>query len=223
MKYLAILSFLIFHITAQANDPVRVIYGKVTCFNTFPIRGVEISSAKSKQAVRSDSAGAFAILVRDKNDALVLKAKGFQAVRYNVSKKDSVNLNMIFIDSKKNEEMVTAYGYITSKELTYAMTNLTAENNAFQNYLDIFDCITGTVPGVAVSRQTSPPSVTIRGATSMYASTEPLYILNGMPTSVDIVAAISPINVKSISVIKDSEAAIYGSRGANGVIIIELK
>ena len=83
----------------------------------------------------------------------------------------------------------------------YAIRSYYAENNAFQNYLDIFDCITGTVPGVAVSRQTSPPSVTIRGATSMYASTEPLYILNGMPTSVDIVAAISPINVKSISVI----------------------
>ena len=77
--------------------------------------------------------------------------------------------------------------------------------------------IVGEVPGVIVSGT----SIRIRGASSINASSEPLFIVDGAPTS--SIGHISPRDVKSIDILKGSSAAIYGVRGANGVIVIKLK
>lgn len=85
------------------------------------------------------------------------------------------------------------------------------------SYITIYDMIQGTVAGVNVSGST----ITIRGVSSFVLSNEPLFIVNGMPVS--SLDYISPNQVKSIKVLKGSAAAIYGVRGANGVIVINLK
>ncbi|MFH1001290.1 MAG: TonB-dependent receptor plug domain-containing protein [Bacteroidota bacterium] len=120
---------------------------------------------------------------------------------------------------KKETEMVNiGYGKANKKNLTTSVGNVDKEHlkNA-QHYANIYDMIKGEVAGVSVNGN----SILIRGLSSINLSSEPLYVVNGSP--VNSISDISPNDVKSISVLKGSSAAIYGSRGANGVIVIVLK
>ncbi|MBE9509632.1 MAG: TonB-dependent receptor plug domain-containing protein, partial [Bacteroidetes bacterium] len=111
-------------------------------------------------------------------------------------------------------ELAVGYGYINEEDLIYAASHLEQENNDFCNYANIFDLIKGRFSGVTVSGN----NVYIRGSGSFTGQTQALYILNGVETgSIDW---ISPCQIKSIDILKDSNAAIYGARGGNGVVII---
>lgn len=86
-----------------------------------------------------------------------------------------------------------------------------------REFLTIYDYFKGTVPGVVVSADNS---ITIRGAGSFNSSNEPLFVVNKTPVSKASIESIAPSNVKNIVILKGPEAALYGARGANGVIII---
>ncbi|MBN2235941.1 MAG: TonB-dependent receptor plug domain-containing protein [Bacteroidales bacterium] len=123
------------------------------------------------------------------------------------------------IPTEKEEELVEiGYGTKRKRNMSSSIGEVNQERlkNA-RNYTTIYDMIKGEVPGVAVNGN----SIIIRGVSSINLSSEPLYVVNGSPVS--SIADISPNDVKSISVLKGSSAAIYGARGANGVIIITLK
>jgi TonB-dependent SusC/RagA subfamily outer membrane receptor len=201
----------------------RTLSGTVVCFNKIPVAGVQIKSAKAKDQTFTDRHGNFTIEVRSKSDRLKLKAKGFKSMAYRVGRdRDSVRVNMVYYESTRNNEMVTAYGHITQDDLTFALSNLKDDNNSFSNYKDVFE-ILSTFSGVRINRSINPPGVNIRNASSIMLDTQPLFIVDGMPTDRDFVANIEPVTIKEISVLKDAAASIYGSRGANGVILIELK
>ena len=130
---------------------------------------------------------------------------------------DSLIINLIFIDTEKNREIAIGYGYVNEKNLLYAVNNLADENNEFCNYTNIFDLINGRFAGVTVSNK----AVYIRGQNSINLSDEALYVVDGMINST--IDWVSPCDVKSINVLKDGSAAIYGARGSNGVVIIETR
>lgn len=206
----------------QLNGQERLLRGKILSFNSIPLKGVEVKTTKSKQQTFTDSLGIFEIMVMSKKDRLKCKAKGFRSLSQRIDSENDLELNMVFIGSKKNEKLVTAYGYISKEDLTYAMANLNSENNNFQNFHNIFDLIE-SFAGVTVTRSSYPPKVTIRGVNSLMLDSTPLFVVDGMTIDIDFVADIHVSTIKQISVIKDSAASIYGSRGANGVILIELK
>jgi len=109
------------------------------------------------------------------------------------------------------------YGSIDSKNLTTQVNKLDVSDNKYDSYPNIYEVLRGSVPGVQVTGK----SIRIQGASSLMLSTEPLFVVNGMiVTSID---DIIPSQVKSIEVLKGASTAIYGSRGANGVIIIYMK
>ncbi len=121
------------------------------------------------------------------------------------------------MDSKKNRELAVGYGYINEADLTYAVSHLEQQNNEYCNFLNIFDLISGRFAGVTVSGN----AIYIRGLTSINGSNVALYVVDGVITST--IGDITPCDVKSINVIKDGMAAIYGSRGSNGVVVIETR
>jgi TonB-dependent SusC/RagA subfamily outer membrane receptor len=147
-----------------------------------------------------------------------IKPKAFKAVTRRVGPEtDSLRINLIFIDTESNRKLATGLGYVNQDELTFALNNLQDENNEFCNYSNIFDLIEGRFPGVQVMNN----EVIIRGITSINTSSEALYVVDGVVTqSIDWLL---PCDVRSINVLKDGMAAIYGSRGANGVLVIETK
>lgn len=117
------------------------------------------------------------------------------------------------------EELINiGYGSVKSKDMASQVNKIDGSDKANANYTDIYEMIKGKVPNVEVHGK----SIRIQGASSFIgASTEPLLIVDGI--IVDTIEGIPPQSVRSIEILKGSSAAIYGSRGANGVVMIRLK
>ncbi|KPK84613.1 MAG: hypothetical protein AMS27_09410 [Bacteroides sp. SM23_62_1] len=195
----------------------RVVHGKLTAFNTYLVKNVIVTTKKAKTAVTSDSLGEFSIVCME-NDVIKIKPRTFKPVNKRVGPDtDSLVINLLFIDSKANREMAVGYGYMSERDLAYGVTHLEQENNDFCNYADIFDLIRGRFTGVTVAGG----QIYIRGSGSFSGQTQALYILNG--SQVSSIEWIEPCQIRSIDILKDSNAAIYGARGGNGVVIIETK
>ena len=214
-KSIIVLIGVFFSVSILAQN--RVINGKVTVFNTYPVKNIEVTAKKAKTSVTTDSLGQFSIVCFE-NDVLKLKPKTFQPVNEKVGPEtDSININLLFINSKPNRERVVLDGYITEENLTYGISNLSQQSIDYCKYTDIFQLIRSEFSGVTISGG----SVYIRGSGSFSGQTQALIIVNGSSTgSIDW---IQPCQIKSINILKDNEAAIYGTRGGNGVVVIETK
>lgn len=217
MKPTALLILLMF-MAPMAHAQTRVIRGTLTVFDTYPVQHVIVSSKKAKASTASDSLGRF-YLVCMEEDVIQVKGKVFRPLRKKVdAATDSVSMNLRFIDSEKNREIAVGYGYIDEKDLSFSVGHMEDSNDEFCSYSSIFDLIKGQLSGVSVSGN----KVYIRGGTSsLLLETEALYVVDGQITS--SIDWIHPCQVKSIDVLKDSSASIYGSRGGSGVVLIELK
>lgn len=221
MKYLLlILSALL--LSLQLNSQTRVIRGELTAFNKFPVANVEVTAKKAKTSVTTNDAGEFQIVCKEK-DVIIIKSEVFTSMNKRIGSKDEyLNLNLIFKDTPSNREVATGMGYLKEDQLTYALSNLESENNDFCNYTDVISLIRGKFSGVEVSNNGSGGvGVYIRGSKTLEGSNEALYVVDGMEV-VDI-SFVVPCDMTSINILKDGAAAMYGSRAANGVVVIETK
>lgn len=131
------------------------------------------------------------------------------------------NLSFIFLEPKETEKekVSIGYGQADRESLTYAVDKMNTEEDVTVNgYNNIYDYMRGKLPGVRV---TNDNKIIIRGLNSLELTSDPLFVVDGA-----IVSNIDYINlneIKNISVLKDASASIYGSRGTNGVILINLK
>jgi len=115
-----------------------------------------------------------------------------------------------------DETVDIGYGSVKKRSMTGTVSKIDGTNPKYASYRNIYDMLRGEVPGV----QVSGTSIRIQGASSLMLSTEPLFVVDGMV--VNSISDIQPFTVKSIEILKGASASIYGSRGANGVILIKL-
>ena len=212
---------LLFSVNTLAQT--KVVSGILTAFNQYPVANVEVKVQKSKSSVLTDSLGMFQIVCNEK-DVIKIKPEAFKSVSRKISKgevEETMQINLVFMDSKKNRDMAVANGYLQEDDLTYAVSHLQQENNEYCNFSNIYELLKGKFPGVHVDGTSGRYVITIRENHSMNASNEVLFVVDG--TAGAFVDDIHPCNISSISVIKDGLAATYGSRGSNGVIIVETK
>ncbi len=202
--------FCIHYVQAQEYE----VHGNVYAFKDVALKNIIVTAKKSGAVVKTDSLGQFTIKTQEK-DRLTFTGHGFQTIKKSITGSDTLHIKMVFIISKKNEEVALGYGHISKESLTYAVAYQSNYNNDFGNYPDMLSLLVGKFPGVEVRNN----EINIRRSTSLYGSTEPLYIVDDV--IVDCITNINPVTVKSIDILKDSSASIYGSRGANGVIIIK--
>lgn len=217
----AALFFLLISFSTLAQT--KVVSGVLTAFNKYPVANVEVKAKKSKSSVLTDSTGLFQLVCNDK-DVIQIKAEGFKSVNRTVSKNykdETLKINLVFMDSKKNREKAVSKGYIKQEDLTFAVSNLQQENNEYCNFSNIYELMKGRFPGVHVDGTSGSYVVTIRENHSVNASNEALFVVDGTPGA--NVSDIHPCEISSISVIKGGMAAAYGTRGSNGVILIETK
>ena len=115
------------------------------------------------------------------------------------------------------------YGTVDKSELTYSVNQLDIDEKDIVSYTDIWEYMRGRVPGVTIgpAEAGQTPSITIRGINSINLSTQPLIMVDGVET--EDISFLNPNDVGSVSVLKDASASIYGTRGANGVILITTK
>jgi len=219
MKYFLILTAtLLFTTVSHAQN--RVVYGKLTAYNSFPVMNVEVTSKKAKSTTMSDSLGQFSIVCL-KKDVIQIKPKVFEPANVKVNDEtDSVNINLVFIDTKNNRELAVNSGYMTETNLNYAVSNLEEENNDYCKYTDIYALLRAEAgSGIMVSNS---GSITVRGGNNSFSgATEAMIVVDGQPTS--SIDWIRPCTVRSINILKGSDAAIYGTRGGNGVVVITTK
>lgn len=192
-----------------------------------PIAGVTISSNTTDKTTYSDAEGAFAITVDENNKRLNFAFIGYQTQQVMLS--SATNLRVALQPSTNNleEVVVVAYGTTRRANLTGSVSTIGSKQLENRQVSSISKALQGQVPGLqSVSSSGQPGTnadVRIRGIGSINASSAPLYVLDGSPYGGDI-NAINPNDIKSISVLKDAAAStLYGSRAANGVIIITTK
>jgi len=202
----------------------RVINGTVSVFKNMRLSNIEVKSKNTGSTVLTDSLGNFQIVCEQK-DVLEFSGKTFYKLKVRVKPTDnSTTVNMRFIAKPENVDMAVGYGYISKENATTAYANLTSSEIDFCSYNDIYDLIRAKCAGVSVGSTNPLPGteqdISIRGVNSMNQA-NPLYVVDGVITSQ--IANILPCDLKSISFLKDSEAAIYGASGGGGVILFETK
>lgn len=221
MKTFALISVcILFSLSSIAQT--RVVKGKLTTFNKYPVQNVEVASKKAKSTVMSDSLGQFEIVCNEK-DVIMIKAKVFQALNKKVKADDDfVEANLIFRDTPENREIATGMGYISHEQLTFALAHMADQNNDFCNYSDVFSLVKGKFPGVTVKiNSMGTDGIFIRGDKSLYGDNEAIYVVDGV--RVGDVSFVNPCEMATIDILKDGGAALYGSQASNGVVVIETK
>lgn len=210
----------------QKKNRNVVISGTVTFDGKSKVAGAMILANRINTNVITDSLGRFEIEV--KRSVKTVGAFTYEFGSAEVALKGSKTVNIAldgtfairdYIPGKTDDDETVNIGYsnVKKKNVTSAVGRIDATEDKFSAYTNIYDLLSSQVPGVQVTGRT----IRVRGVTSINASNDPLLVVDGMVVS--SIDNISPREVKSISVLKGSEAAIYGSRGATGVILIDLK
>lgn len=162
-------------------------------------------------------------------EILVISFVGMKTIEIDVKDKKMLNIKMESDVTDLDEVVVIGYGTSSIKDLTGSVASVGAKQLSQLNTPNVSSMLQNLASGVQVSQSTGQPGETIRvrvrGATSLTGSNEPLYVIDGVPVDdPTMLDAISPNDIQSMDVLKDaSAAAIYGSRAANGVVIITTK
>lgn len=223
--FLAALSALLSLAASAQNITVT---GTVTEASTG--EGVPFASVMVKgtmNGVASNVDGVYSI-VAPENGTLVFSAVGYTTVEVAVNSAAEINVELDVDNQFLDETIVVAYGTATRESFTGSATMVDSEEISKRVTSSVTTALAGTTPGVQIISSSGDPSssggsIRIRGIGSMSASNNPLYVVDGMPYEGSM-SDINPNDVESISVLKDASAsAIYGARGANGVVLITTK
>ncbi|MCQ2254987.1 MAG: SusC/RagA family TonB-linked outer membrane protein [Bacteroidaceae bacterium] len=211
----------LFCVAAQAQNNVT---GTVTDENGDPLIGVSVLEKGSSQGVITDIDGKYAITV-NKGKALVFSYIGYDTKEVAI-KGNVVNVQLGEDIAALNEVVVVGYGSMRRKDVTSSITTVKADDLNKGTFTDAGSMLQGKVPGLVVSTTGDPnggSSLTLRGASTLRSGAmSPYYVVDGIP-GVDI-SLVSPDDIESIDVLRDATAtAIYGSKAANGVIIVTTK
>ncbi|WP_319229328.1 TonB-dependent receptor plug domain-containing protein [Draconibacterium orientale] len=207
-------------VTVNSFAQQRFIQGIVTTFDSITIVGAEVMVKSSKEIVKTDSLGQFKVKV-DGKDKLKISAKGFINQNVKLDEKTKlVAVNLKLKAGEKAREYAIGYGYVKDGERLNALAQMTSDDVDFSQYTSMYDLMRGRFAGVQIQ---SNGDIIIRGINSINLSSAALIVVDGVQVDGSVTSTLVPSQVKSINIIKDGSAAIYGARGANGVVVIETK
>ncbi|MGG7468737.1 SusC/RagA family TonB-linked outer membrane protein [Chryseobacterium arthrosphaerae] len=232
-------------ISISATAQTSTISGTVTSAGK-PLSGVTISQEGSDQMTTTNESGTYRIEVSKENPILLFRHPEYAEERINIGNQSVINISLEQ-KVKGIEEVILNAGYykVKDKERTGSIAKISAKNIANQPVTNVLASAQGRMAGVSITQNSGTPGggfdVQIRGKNSIRREgNEPLYIIDGIPilsetpsvysgtvlpyASISPLNAINPNDIESFEVLKDADAtAIYGSRGANGVIIVTTK
>lgn len=209
----------------QVKITATPVTGVVTDVSGTPLEGVTISVKGSRVAVQTDAQGKFSIDVAE-NGILIFSNVSYNTQEVAVNGQASLNIKMIAANKELNEVVVVGYQTRRRGDLSGAVSVVNVEGISKLPVLSVDQALQGKVPGVRITQNTGQPGdgvvVRIRGVGTINDN-NPLFIVDGIPTK-DGINFLSSNDIESIVVLKDaSSAAIYGSRAANGVVLVTTK
>lgn len=204
--------------------------GRVTDDSGQGLPGVSVVLKNSSSGTTTNADGDYRISVSDGAAKLVFSFVGYVSQEVTVANRSTLNVKLLTDSKTLNEVVVIAYGEQSVKTVTSAVTKIEGEAISRQTVSTPGEALAALAPGVSVQSEQggapgNPPSIVIRGGSSLGTSTDPLYVVDGYPLQDPAqFNLINPQDIETISVLKDAAStAIYGSRAANGVIIVTTK
>ena len=224
--YHSVLFVLFLFCSMTMNAQQKTISGKVTETATGePIIGASVAVKGTSLGAVTDLDGNFTLNVPENAATLVVSYLGFTTQELPI---DKTQFDIVLRENvaSLDEVVVIGYGAVRKRDLTGAVSSVTAKDIAGVPVASVSEALTGKMAGVQITTTEGSPDaeikIRVRGGGSITQSSEPLYIVDGFP--VNSINDIAPSDIASIDVLKDaSSAAIYGARGANGVVIVSTK
>ncbi len=218
----------------------KTITGRVTDDNGKPIAEVTVTVKETLEAVTTNEAGVFSIAVSGNARTLIFSYIGKASEEVSIGNRTAINTVLKSEEKALAEVVVVGYGSQSKKRITGAVAKIGGEEFENKPFTSVDQMLQGKVPGLFSTASSGQPgsaqNVLIRGVGSITAGSAPLYVVDGIPIntgdfsrlapagSTNTLAGINPNDIESVSVLKDAaSASIYGSRAANGVIVITTK
>jgi TonB-linked SusC/RagA family outer membrane protein len=221
------LLLIMFFLFSNEGFSQTTIKGKVTGPDGNGIEGATVNVKGTQTSVATNTTGDYSIKVPGPNSVLVFSFVGFTTKEEKVGTRTVISPTLITSASDLDQVVVIGYGTQKKRDVTGAISSITAKSIEEKQPVSIFDAIQGAAPGVRVMSTSGAPGeeagITIRGLSTLSdEGVKPLYIVDGVP--MDNINAINPNDIQSIEILKDAaSAAIYGARSANGVILVTTK
>ena len=210
--------------TTSITQQKGTVSGKITDSDGAPLVGVSVVCKEGKTRAVTDNNGNFTIKAAN-GQTLVFSYIGYKRVEKRVGG-GTMNVQMETFDNTLNEAVVIGYGSVRKADLAGSVAVMDNKSFKDQPITQVSDAIQGRIAGVEVMNSGTPGGdikIRVRGSSSINKSNEPLYIVDGIARESGL-EGISPEDIQSIQVLKDaSSTAIYGSRGANGVVLVQTK
>ncbi|MGJ8743616.1 SusC/RagA family TonB-linked outer membrane protein [Polaribacter sp.] len=193
-----------------------------------PLPGVSVLIKGTTKGTETDFDGKYTIKAKS-GAVLVFRYLGYKTAEKNVGGSNTINITMVEGGTQLEEVVVIGYTNKKRGELSSAVSSVTSAQLEKQtNSVSIDNALQGVATGVQVTAQNGKPGnaafVRIRGIGSINAGSEPLYLLDGIQVDEDQIIGINPSDIARMDVLKDAAStAIYGARGANGVVVITTK
>ena len=221
----------------------QTISGQVTDGeNGEPLPGVNVLAKGTTSGTVTDVSGNYRLSVNDDINTLVYSSIGYSTQEVQINGRSTINLALMPDVQALSEVVVVGYGTQQRRDVTGSVASIPAENIQDLPVSSFSEALSAQVAGVQVQQTTGSPggglNIRVRGTGSITAGNEPLYVIDGYPVSnnagiasrgapdqaINPLSSLNPSDIESIEVLKDaSAAAIYGSRGANGVVLITTK
>lgn len=240
--------FLIFPFLSLAQERTQIT-GYIKDVEGNPIADVSVARKNNARGVVSDEKGFFSLKSNDASITLVISHIGFTTKELKTEGKTQLNIVLERTAANQDEVVVIGYGSSKRKDLTGAVSTYKPKSNDALQFNSVDNLLRGRIAGVQVQQSGGDPggavSVKIRGVSSLRGDNEPLYVVDGViinnvtndaidpfstksansgQTKQSGLVGINPMDIENIEILKDASAtAIYGSRGANGVVIITTK
>jgi TonB-linked SusC/RagA family outer membrane protein len=242
-KLILILSILCFQTLAQS---VNTVTGLVTDASKVPLPGVSIAVEGTTKGTTTDKDGKYSITSVNSNDKLVFSYVSYVAKKISINNQSIIDIILVADNKALDEVVVVGYGTVKKSNLTGSVTTIKSSDLKQTPIVSLDQGLQGRAAGVQVTQNSGAPggvvSIRIRGGNSISSSNEPLYVIDGFPVSgaavspsgpgfgsnqsnsMNALAGLNPNDIESLEILKDASAtAIYGSRGANGVVLITTK
>ncbi|MFD1871264.1 SusC/RagA family TonB-linked outer membrane protein [Hymenobacter bucti] len=205
----------------------HTVSGKVTSANGEGIPGVTVVVKGTTTGTTTDVNGNYTLSVPNDNSVLVITSIGYTKQELTVGNRTSINQSLEAENQALTEVKVIGYGTQRAEAVTGSVASISGESLREVPVANIGQALQGRLPGVQISQNSSQPGaspqIRIRGTRSLTASNDPLVVLDGIPFPGSL-GDINPNDIQSVDILKDASAtAIYGSRGANGVVLVTTK
>ena len=218
------LSFITQNVAAQN----KTISGTIKNENNVALQAASITVKGTTTGTTSDANGDFKLTLPVSAKTLIISSVGYVNQEVDIADKNSVAITLISVDATLSDVVVVGYGTSRRKDLTGSVSNISSKDFNQGSITNPLQQIAGKAAGVNITQvgnePGSTPSVRIRGITSLRGGNDPLVVLDGTQGGLELLRDIPPTEIETFDVLKDASAtAIYGSRGAPGVIIVTTK